>query len=274
MKKIFLFLSIAMLMLTSCSDDPKNEVILTTSLASRIVEQSTNEVVMKRNNVQISVDFIANTMNVIIANPRYTSAFESVSTMELKKLPFKATTTGYAVNETSIVPFINGSENTAFTMSNLYLNIYEGEITLNFNFNGYNIYSMAAESVYPYASTKVSTEGAADYINEKTFYIVRLAPTEKTATIVIRDAKFADKMPTFTDMTLKDAVLTPTATGYIIESASVIPSIGSTPYPDFVIKNLKAILNGTSMSLNFSCDYKGTVFQVSSIATMHEQKKP
>lgn len=95
----------------------------------------------------------------------------------------------------------------------------------------------------------------------KPVYSVGLDFNSGKAKIAITNARFVNDMPPMSMMfadipfTIKDG-----GTRILLESASLIPSVGESPQPNFPITGLQAtIVPGSGMTLNFECDYRKQV---------------
>lgn len=103
--------------------------------------------------------------------------------------------------------------------------------------------------------TRLTTVQDSVYVSYETIYKVKINPAASTAQIIVHKPKFAAAMPTLDDMVFSDIKVNYKPGGFILEAEQLIPSIADTPYPRYVITNLKADcdLLSPESSLEFNC---------------------
>ena len=88
----------------------------------------------------------------------------------------------------------------------------------------YNVRTLWTDMTFT-GTTTTSMPSMAPYTNNDVKYRVILNIKEKKATVIIYDAKFADKMPSITNIVLKDLPLTLSIHGYTITGKDIVPEV-------------------------------------------------
>ncbi len=93
--------------------------------------------------------------------------------------------------------------------------------------NKYNVRTMWTDMTFTGSTTtSFSAMGATQsYTTKDAKYRVILNIKEKKATVIIYDAKFAEQMPSITNIVLKDLPLTLNSYGYTISGTNVVPEV-------------------------------------------------
>ncbi len=259
MKK-FLFFAIAILCLTSCSDDPKSESTLTQTLISRSFVNGTSDVNLTEGNYSFAIDNIGRKVN-ITAHNAVIPGLGGETTLTMNNIPVEISSDRYwyTFEIESVIPQIKGSGNPDFKITNV-----KGKITtfppyqafIEYNVPGnYKIVSTPKETSYNFVSTVISEIGSSNepYRNKDARYDVILDIQTKMAKVIIKNAKFATNMPYLERMELKEIPFEATPTTINLKVDKVTPYIGTTPYPNYEITLLTALMAGSNMNMSFIC---------------------
>lgn len=264
--KIFksLFAVVMLLSMASCSDDdnPEMKSVREYYRCFNLVENamSGTRSVYESPVYVIEQDYLAGTAAVEVRNVKFAERMQGI-TMRLEGLKFTTSSTGsQLVTGSEIVPLVDGQPYEQYVITSFRCEILDyGEnylpvINITYTINqAFRITAIPTLSCF-YGSTQVSNAAAStEYATAAPVYKVSIDVPTMTATLDIEGAKFADMMPSM-DMQFGDIPVTVNNSGYELECESLVPTIGSVPYPDYVITNLVGVVNFTSgMKLGFDC---------------------
>lgn len=289
MKNLFSLFTLAiLLLLTSCGND---EVKSTRSFTSNMV----NTVVSTGGAVQafdgqymFEIDNVKNTMDITAKSVKFSPNMPAV-TFVLKNVPFTLDNKGYNLNAQNIVPEVDGTAMAQYTITQLTGRMFPqttvdqttfaDQVSLSYTLTSGTKINAATQSMsFLFNTTTTVNMGPTSYTNQTSLYTLNINASSSKASLIIVGAKFADKMPAM-NMAFTDMTLTPTATGFKVEKASLVPNIlgndGSlTPFPSYTITNLVATVVNNKLTLTFTCTITATgstvagSFNVSASATL------
>ncbi len=289
MKNLFSLFTLAiLLLLTSCGND---EVKSTRSFTSNMV----NTVVSTGGAVQafdgqymFEIDNVKNTMDITAKGVKFSPNMPAV-TFVLKNVPFTLDNKGYNLNAQNIVPEVDGTAMAQYTITQLTGRMFPqttvdqttfaDQVSLSYTLTSGTKINAATQSMsFLFNTTTTVNMGPTSYTNQTSLYTLNINASSSKASLIIVGAKFADKMPAM-NMAFTDMTLTPTATGFKVEKASLVPNIlgndGSlTPFPSYTITNLVATVVNNKLTLTFTCTITATgstvagSFNVSASATL------
>ena len=153
-----------------------------------------------------------------------------------------------------------GMTHTVTNLSYEYYSRYMGTqafpmVNLSFDLDGdYSVRAIYSPAYYWGTTTVVDQDGKT-FVNsdQSSFYGIQFFPETKKATIGAFSAKFAEGMPAL-NMTFEEVPFTLNQYNYSASASEIIPKIGGTPYPDYMITDLT--MSGTwggQQSLQFTC---------------------
>lgn len=289
MKNLFSLFTLAiLLLLTSCGND---EVKSTRSFTSNMV----NTVVSTGGAVQafdgqymFEIDNVKNTMDITAKGVKFSPNMPAI-TFVLKNVPFTLDNKGYNLNAQNIVPEVDGTAMAQYTITQLTGRMFPqttvdqttfaDQVSLSYTLTSGTKINAATQSMsFLFNTTTTVNMGPTSYTNQTSLYTLNINASSSKASLIIVGAKFADKMPAM-NMAFTDMTLTPTATGFKVEKASLVPNIlgndGSlTPFPSYTITNLVATVVNNKLTLTFTCTITATgstvagSFNVSASATL------
>lgn len=109
-------------------------------------------------------------------------------------------------------------------------------------------------TVFAGTTETVNTGSQSSFVSTEPIYSVDIIPGTMTAVLKITGAKFDPNMPPLGVMEFSDLDVTIVDGGYILTSASLVPTIAGTPYPRYAVTGLRmeVELDGDS-ELRFTC---------------------
>ncbi len=114
------------------------------------------------------------------------------------------------------------------------------------------------------AGSTAVTSAAGTFTTKETSYIISFTSDTK-ADITVKNAKFAQNMPSVGDMVFSNLDVTYNEDGFVLTSASLIPTIAGVPYPTFAISDLRMEVDLEDLGdadFTFKCSAFGQVFTV------------
>lgn len=107
-------------------------------------------------------------------------------------------------------------------------------------------------------TTRISSASGV-FTSDETSYLITVKE-DGSADLTLHNAKFAQNMPPVGDMLFPSLALEVTADGFVLTSASLIPSIGGVPFPSFAITELRMEVDLEELGdadLTFVCNVFG-----------------
>lgn len=213
----------------------------------------------------IELDYVSSEAKIEIHNVKFAEGMSEIN-MVLENLTWKKNSNGYKeIKEVDVIPVVNGEAMPSYVITELNagildryvvkngVEVYDPIININFTINGMFEVTAVPKSITYYGSTTVESAGGEPFNTTDPYYEIKIGE-DLIAEIDIYGAKFADKMPSM-DMTFSGvAVTVRSGLGYVLESESLVPTIGETPYPDYLITDLSGAANFTAgLNLSFKC---------------------
>lgn len=118
----------------------------------------------------------------------------------------------------------------------------------------YEVTNIPYRMVFEGTTTTTKNTDQSTFVSTKTTYVVDIDKKDMKGVLKINSPSFAANMPTLGTMEFAGLDVTLEDGGYILTCAQLIPTIAGTPYPPYVISNLKMTveLDGES-ELRFNC---------------------
>lgn len=118
----------------------------------------------------------------------------------------------------------------------------------------YEVTNVPYHAVFAGTTETVNNNSQNSFVSTDPIYTVDINPANMTAVLKIAGAKFDPNMPALGVMEFAGLDATIVDGGYVLTSASLVPTIAGTPYPRYAITNLrmKAELDGET-DLEFTC---------------------
>ncbi len=282
MKKIFGFLGLAALTvsLTGClgkdGDDVQNVSTVTRAVLNHLSPvDGEDEIVVSRGEYTLRFDNVSNLVVVSSGTIRYKNADHSMRTGDLSFSAAMYNLGGYAGqvfqwrggegnNAAAGYPTVTGLRG---KMSDLYyfdnvLQIPElgpmntnvlSRLNLSYTYdNLYNVTTFYPDMMFAGETSTTVSEGADPYKSSTPRYRVVINWEEKTASMVIYNAKFNPQMPEMTALLLKGLSVEWTPTGYIITGENIVAGQvengQATPVPAFPFTSIKVETTSADMT--------------------------
>lgn len=120
--------------------------------------------------------------------------------------------------------------------------------------NSVSVTNVPYRAVFAGTTETVNTTDQSSFISTETTYTVDIDPRTMTGVLKVNKASFAAAMPQLGTMEFAGLAVTIVDGGYILTCDSLVPTIGSTPYPRYTVTNLRmeVDLHGDS-ELKFTC---------------------
>ena len=251
MKKIFAFLSLALLMIstTSCLNNDGNQENKQSFVASCYNRINTNgEYRITAANYSVEFDFVAGTVAVTTNDPEICA-----STYKLSNIPLKMSgEKGYYFS--SVAPVVTnsaGAEIPALKITDFYGQFTGVTLKFSYTVNGATyVYASYTEDTYDKKSTTTVTplKGGEPFIWNDASYKITLSSGKVdakaiTATMVVNNVKFSDKMPiTLNDMTVEGLNVSADNRGMIYTAESVVPKLQGVEQPDYTLSDIEIVV--------------------------------
>lgn len=258
-KKIILFLAVAMsVMFTSCMDTSDSGTKNTLRYAGdryflHVVDRSSGYAVNTHGSTTEFVILLkSNSMSVSISAENWVIGGETVS-FNIPETEFKISSTGGVLLQTSQLISKEGVSLENFDLEIVYPMSQEPYTwtRLSFTYKNYTV-SFIQNNIFFYGRT-VSQAANPAFTTEEPLYGVALNSETMKAGVYIGNAQFMEQMPA-QNISLADLPLVINNNSFSIHATDVVPKIGTTPYPNYVMKefDFNAQFSG-SASCRFVC---------------------
>lgn len=251
MKKIFAFLSLSMLLVstTSCLNNDGNQENKQSFVAScynRICTEGEYQITSA--NYSVEFDFVAGTVAVTTNDTEICA-----STYKLSNIPLQMSgEKGYYFS--SVAPVVTntaGAEIPALKITDFYGQFTGVTLKFSYTVNGSTyVYASYVEDTYGKNSTTTVTPlgGGEPFIWNDASYKITLnsgAVDAKaiSATMVVDNVKFSDNMPiTLSDMTVEGLQVSADGRGMIYSAKSVVPKLQGVEQPDYTLSDIEIVV--------------------------------
>lgn len=140
--------------------------------------------------------------------------------------------------------------------------VFSAKILVDSYKNYYQLVYIPNKSVCVGSTDVKSAMGT--FTTKETSYLITFLSDSK-AEIMVKNAKFAQNMPSVGDMVFSGLDVTYNEDGFVLTSASLIPTIAGVPYPSFAISDLRMEVDLEELGdadFTFKCSAFGQVFTV------------
>lgn len=281
MKKLLSLIVLAFAIIScSNSEDPKYVVNTGFTCYNSVSDESDNTKALTAGNYDLKIDFtnllFDMRMNVSLRNDLSPAMF-SIKNIELsfdENGGYKFKVPGEVFLESGNDRKLTDLEGKIFA----YYTEVQGYLQENYIFEiSYKVDGRYKVSVVGkdanFYGTTITTPANGKSFNSDATVTLKLTDS-KTATMTIRNAKFAEGMPAMT-MEVKNLPFVPSEGGYTISTSNAIPEIGDKPYEQFAFTDIdiKVSKNGTELSSAYKCNFKGVMHTISTSASIFPKPK-
>lgn len=263
----FIPVLLSVLLFSACGndDEPSNDMRIeirsqyNTVLAYDIANGQTSN--MAGADYSIFADFGASTLALSVNNLMLPEADRAIS-FDLPAIRLQNTATGFRAEQRDALtaPANDGS---TVTVTDIYVDFFypygatPNPIAINFTLNGkFKITTFFNSTRYSATTTSTSvTDPALDpFTTEESQYALAIDTKNMTCAIAIYNPRFVANMPSLNTMIFPGIPFKFTDNGISFKSKSLIPQIGSDPYPQFTITDLEGnIVAGKTLTMKFDC---------------------
>lgn len=281
MKKLLSLIVLAFAFIScSTSEDPKYVVNTGFACYHSVSDNADNSNALTAGNYDLKIDFtnliFDMRMNVSLRNDQSPAMFA----LKDIKLGFDENG-GYKFNIPGEIPTEGGEGHKLSDLEGKIFAYYkevQGFLQENYLFEisykvdgRYTVTVIGKDATF-YGST-VTTPANGKGFNSDAIVTLKLTDS-KTATMVVRNAKFAEGMPAMT-MEVKNLPVVASEEGYTISASSAIPEIGDKPYEQFALSDIfiKVFNDGTELASGYKCNFKGVPHVVTTSASIFPKPK-
>jgi len=250
--------------LSSCLDNEENDTIRKDTIVGCFasVENVADHQVYGFSGLSyvISLNYTKGTAEVTINDFKLPDN-KSYSSVKLADLKFQINKEGWVeISSTSAQAEVDGMATPmAFSAVDIRLcdrMTSEGRIPgfyARYNVEGYSVLSAIARQLQ-FGTTTSNSAAVGKYETNSTDYVLGFNAEVGTVNILMKNCRFVEKMPAM-NILLEKVPFTVSGTTASFNIEEIIPKIGDTPYPGFILRNLSGAYDFSSgFAMNFKCN--------------------
>ena len=266
-KKLFALFALCAVLI-SCDDSDNSSFNVSTDYVcyNAVTDKNDNPSALTVGNYGLSIDFTEEIFKVagLVSLRNDMSPIKFVA----NNIPFKASAKGYTFNVPTLETDNADHEITDF---NGRIYVVTNHITpefftiqyifeINYVVDGqYTVSTINTKSQY-YGTSTATPAGGPAFVKDDAEFVVKFEDSTKV-NVTLNNAQFLGAMPAMT-MDIKNIPIVATEDGYVAELDFIVPSINDVPYEQFGFSNFKLTGSGTQATLECTCNFKGTPFNI------------
>ncbi len=157
------------------------------------------------------------------------------------------------IASSEVVPTVGGTPAVKYTLTDLSVEFTDSDLHVQFT-HGEAKFEFYTELEYSYNGRfTVSEKGEIKYKNESAKFTITQCRSTQRLTLMMHRVKFATMMPVTLNIEASDLDYVEDEDTIVIQTASVIPTVGDVPMEKYVLKGLDIRIKDEKLEVGFEC---------------------